>query len=85
MEGYRSGHNGAVLKTVWGQPRKGSNPLPSVLEKPVISTVTGFFLFFLVKLKMETFNFLAAVCRPNITIMLRVHDLEAFAIQSTLF
>ena len=30
MEGYRSGHNGAVLKTVCGQPRKGSNPLPSV-------------------------------------------------------
>ena len=29
MEGYRSGHNGAVLKTVWGQPHKGSSPLPS--------------------------------------------------------
>ena len=29
QEGYRSGHNGAVLKTVRGQPHKGSNPLPS--------------------------------------------------------
>ena len=28
-EGYRSGHNGAVLKTVWRQRHKGSNPLPS--------------------------------------------------------
>ena len=53
------------LKTVWEQPRKGSNPLPSVLEKPVISTVTGFFLFFFAKLKMEAFNYLAAACRPN--------------------
>ena len=26
MERYRSGHNEAVLKTVWGQPRVGSNP-----------------------------------------------------------
>ena len=29
MEGYRSGHNGAVLKTVRGQPHAGSNPAPS--------------------------------------------------------
>jgi len=55
------------------------------VKKPVISMVTGFFLFFVVKLKMETFNFLAAVCRPNVTIMLQVHDLEVFAIQSPLF
>ena len=28
-ESYRSGHNEAVLKTVWGQPHKGSNPFLS--------------------------------------------------------
>ena len=29
MERYRSGHNEAVLKTVWGQPHGGSNPSAS--------------------------------------------------------
>ena len=29
MERYRSGHNEAVLKTVWGQPHMGSNPILS--------------------------------------------------------
>ena len=29
MEEYRSGHNEAVLKTVWGQPHAGSNPVSS--------------------------------------------------------
>ncbi len=28
-EAYRSGHNEAVLKTVWGQPHGGSNPSAS--------------------------------------------------------
>ena len=28
-EGYRSGHNEAVLKTVWAHAHKGSNPFPS--------------------------------------------------------
>ena len=28
-EGYRSGHNGAVLKTVRAKVHRGSNPLPS--------------------------------------------------------
>ena len=28
-ERYRSGHNEAVLKTVWGKPHKGSNPFLS--------------------------------------------------------
>ena len=28
-ERYRSGHNEAVLKTVWGQPHMGSNPILS--------------------------------------------------------
>ena len=29
MESYRSGHNGAVLKTVRAKAHRGSNPLPS--------------------------------------------------------
>ena len=32
MERYRSGHNEAVLKTVWGKPRKGSNPFLSARQ-----------------------------------------------------
>jgi len=35
-------------------------------------------------LKMEIVNFIAAVCRPSVTIMLQALDLEAFAIQSVL-
>ena len=30
-EGYRSGHNEAVLKTVWAPAHKGSNPFPSAI------------------------------------------------------
>ena len=33
MEGYRSGHNGAVLKTVRAKVHAGSNPAPSATEK----------------------------------------------------
>ena len=33
MEGYRSGHNDAVLKTVWEQSHVGSNPTPSANKK----------------------------------------------------
>jgi hypothetical protein len=33
LERYRSGHNEAVLKTVWGQLHKGSNPFLSAIEK----------------------------------------------------
>ncbi len=29
VERYRSGHNEAVLKTVWGKPHMGSNPILS--------------------------------------------------------
>ena len=32
-EGYRSGHNGAVLKTVRGKLHAGSNPAPSAMPK----------------------------------------------------
>ena len=31
-EGYRSGHNEAVLKTVWAHAHKGSNPFPSAIK-----------------------------------------------------
>ena len=31
MEGYRRGHNEAVLKTVWADARVGSNPTPSAI------------------------------------------------------
>ncbi len=34
MEGYRSGHNEAVLKTVWVHAHVGSNPTPSVNKNP---------------------------------------------------
>ena len=30
-ERYRSGHNEAVLKTVWGKPHMGSNPILSAI------------------------------------------------------
>ena len=36
-EGYRSGHNEAVLKTVWAPAHKGSNPFPSAI-KSLVST-----------------------------------------------
>ena len=34
MEGYRSGHNGAVLKTVRAKAHGGSNPSPSASSLP---------------------------------------------------
>ena len=33
MEGYRSGHNGAVLKTVRAKAHAGSNPAPSAKNR----------------------------------------------------
>ena len=35
-EGYRSGHNGAVLKTVRAQAHMGSNPIPSASEEETL-------------------------------------------------
>ena len=32
-EGYRSGHNGAVLKTVRAKVHAGSNPAPSAMQE----------------------------------------------------
>ena len=43
MERYRSGHNEAVLKTVWVQAHVGSNPTPSA-KKPRVATATRGFL-----------------------------------------
>ena len=40
-EGYRSGHNEAVLKTVWGQPRVSSNLTPSA--KKALASASAFF------------------------------------------
>ena len=33
MESYRSGHNGAVLKTVRAKVHRGSNPLLSAMKR----------------------------------------------------
>ena len=33
MQEYRSGHNEAVLKTVWVKAHVGSNPTPSAKQK----------------------------------------------------
>ncbi len=33
MEGYRSGHNGVVLKTIRVKAHAGSNPAPSAKRK----------------------------------------------------
>ena len=45
-EGYRSGHNGAVLKTVWAQAHRRSNRLPSA-KISAASLYVGSFLMFL--------------------------------------
>ena len=39
-EGYRSGHNEAVLKTVWAHAHKGSNPFPSANQSLVMRAFT---------------------------------------------
>ena len=51
MEGYRSGHNGAVLKTVRGQPHAGSNPAPSAIKVAafVYQDKGGYFMLFVLK------------------------------------
>ena len=43
-EGYRSGHNGAVLKTVRVKAHAGSNPAPSATI-PEIVEISGIFYF----------------------------------------
>ncbi len=43
MEGYRSGHNEAVLKTVWVHAHVGSNPTPSV--KKTDTLCVSFFFY----------------------------------------
>ena len=45
MERYRSGHNEAVLKTVWGQPHKGSNPFLSAIKSLENTTFLRLFSF----------------------------------------
>ena len=41
-EGYRSGHNGAVLKTVRAQVHAGSNPAPSAKKKTTCENMSFF-------------------------------------------
>ena len=43
MESYRSGHNEAVLKTVWEQSRVGSNPTLSATDRQVLMILSIFF------------------------------------------
>ena len=47
MEGYRSGHNGVVLKTIRGKPHAGSNPAPSAMISAefVYQANPAFFMF----------------------------------------
>ena len=45
-EGYRSGHNGAVLKTVRAKAHAGSNPAPSAKIRAVILMELPFFSFY---------------------------------------
>ena len=44
-EGYRSGHNEAVLKTVWAHAHKGSNPFPSAIKSLENTTFSRLFSF----------------------------------------
>ena len=43
MQAYRSGHNEAVLKTVWVKARGGSNPSACAIKKD--GFVPSFFYF----------------------------------------
>ena len=44
-EGYRSGHNEAVLKTVWAHAHTGSNPFPSAIKSLENTTFLRLFSF----------------------------------------
>ena len=44
MESYRSGHNEAVLKTVWEQSHVGSNPTPSAKKEDKFYAYLLFYL-----------------------------------------
>ena len=54
MEWYRSGHNEAHSKCVWGQPHVGSNPTHSAINLYKNTFCAGFPLLFLM-LMMPTF------------------------------
>ena len=42
VDAYRSGHNEAVLKTVWGNTHGGSNPSASAIQKATSKTDVAF-------------------------------------------
>ena len=46
-EAYRSGHNEAVLKTVWGKPHGGSNP--SASAKKILQKRIHFLQYFFIQ------------------------------------
>ena len=50
-EGYRSGHNGAVLKTVRAKVHRGSNPLPSAIICENLTNSGGVFYLLRVTIK----------------------------------
>ena len=49
-EGYRSGHNEAVLKTVWEQSHVGSNPTPSATCLGIRMSSKAFFFVYCVSI-----------------------------------
>ena len=55
MEMYRSGHNEAVLKTVWAHAHEGSNPSLSA-KNPVRIFAEGIFTFYLFTLHFSLFS-----------------------------
>ena len=44
MQAYRSGHNEAVLKTVWGKPHGGSNPSACAKNTGMLDGIPVFLL-----------------------------------------
>lgn len=60
LERYRSGHNGAVLKTVRGQLHVGSNPtLSAIYLNPSRSFIGAAFLLFIYRVRKRISNFIS--------------------------
>ena len=64
MEGYRSGHNGVVLKTIRAQAHRGSNPLPSATASEQSPLCSGVF-YFTGKRKHHPLRSLAPPSKPE--------------------
>ena len=63
-EGYRSGHNEAVLKTVWGQPRVSSNLTPSATK--VLKNIMFLRTFYIVLKQTQNWVFATPTRRSEI-------------------